>query len=491
MIARALPAVLLALVLPLAACKQAQRFFFGGPPPGTPGYVIGFLGAVIADEPRAALEAREVLSEGGNAADAATTLALTLAVTLPSRAGIGGGGACLAYFPPAKTPEAILFLPEASEGTGSDRPAAVPMLLRGLLTLQARHGTRTIANLIQPAEGLARFGVPVSTALARDLKVVGTALTVDPGAARVFASVSGGPLTEGTTLMQPDLGTTLADIRINGVNDLYGGSLADRFKRASANAGSPIAAAALARARASIAEPIIIPGWPGKTEEVAFLPPPADGGLAAAGAFQALTHAPTNMTGAKAIALALAQRYRQSGGDAKTLLSAPPSETATLPPLPASTGFVALDRKGNAVACDVTMGNLFGVGRVASGTGILLAASPKAWPPPLLTAAIAFDPRRFGFHAAVATSGQEGAALAAAAALAEVLPTPPKVKRKKGEKPPFMTTPVPDPGRANVVACADGLPGAEKSCAWQADPRLNGLATGGDDQEKVEMERAE
>ncbi len=493
MIARALPAVLLALALPLAGCKQTQRFFFGGPPPGTPGYVIGFLGAVIADEPRAALEAREVLSEGGNAADAATTMALTLAVTLPSRAGLGGGGACLAYFPPAKTPEAIMFLPQPAESVGTDRPAAVPMLLRGLLTLQARHGTRTIANLIQPAEGLARFGVPVSTALARDLKVVGQALTLDPGAARAFASITGGPLTEGTTLMQPDLGTTFAEIRINGVNDLYGGALAERLERASANAGSPITAADLAKARAGVATPIIIPGWPrdhdGGDEEIAFLPLPADGGLAAAAAFQAFVHNAQDVSGAKAIALAVAARYRQAGGDAKTLLSTPPGSTASLPPLPASTGFVALDRKGGAVACDVTMGNLFGIGRIARGTGLVLAASPKAWPPPLLSAAIAFTPARFGFRAAVAASGQEGAPLATAAALAEALSMPAKPKLKKGETPRFLPAPVPEPGRANIAACSAGLPGAEKFCAWQADPRLNGLATGGDDQEKVEMER--
>ena len=490
MITRALPAVLLALTLPLAACKQTQRFFFGGPPLGTPGYVIGFLGAVIADEPRAALEAREVLSEGGNAADAATTIALTLAVTLPSRAGLGAGGACLAYFPPAKTPEVIMFLPQPAESTATDRPAAVPMLLRGLLTLQARHGTRTIANLIQPAEGLARFGVPVSTALARDLKVVGQALTLDPGASP-FASITGGPLTEGTTLMQPDLGTTFAEIRINGVNDLYGGALAARLERASANAGSPITAGDLAKARASIAEPIIIPGWPGSHADIAFLPLPADGGIAAAAAFQALTHNSEDVSGARAIARAVAARYRQSGGDAKTLLATHADGTASLPALPASTGFVALDRKGGAVACDVTMGNLFGIGRIARGTGLVLAASPKTWPPPLLSAAIAFNPARFGFRAAVASSGQEGAPLATAVALAETLSMTEKPKLKKGETLRFMPTPVPDPGRANVVGCSAGLPGAEKFCAWQADPRLNGLATGGEDQEKIEMERAE
>src|SRR6185437_16583413 len=105
--------------------------------------------------------------------------------------GLGGGGACLAYTPSTKTqargiPEAILFVPPAATGAGGDRPAAVPMLMRGLYLLHARYGSRPFESLISSAEQLARFGVLVSRALAKDLSVVAGPLFADPAARATF-----------------------------------------------------------------------------------------------------------------------------------------------------------------------------------------------------------------------------------------------------------------------------------------------------------------
>ena len=140
------------------------------PPAGTVGSITGFLGAVVADEPRAAVAAREILSAGGSAGDAAVALAFALSVTLPSRVGLGASGACLAYAPGRNTinggaPEAIMFT-AVPAAPGGARPASVPMLARGMFALHARYGRRPMEMGLSSAEQLARFGTPASRAMA-------------------------------------------------------------------------------------------------------------------------------------------------------------------------------------------------------------------------------------------------------------------------------------------------------------------------------------
>ena len=483
-IARLARAVLLSGALALGGCGGMPTINFGpGPTPqaaaaaagnGMPGYIKGFLGGVAADEPSAALVGREVLSAGGTAADAAVAVGFALAVTLPSRAGLGGGGACLAYAPTGKgpsagVPQAVLFVtPAPSHPGAADRPAAVPMLARGLFLLHAQYGNRRFESLLGPAEQMARGGVTVSRSLAHDLAVVARPLARDP-AARATFFVNGAPIAEGAHFVQPGMAATLAQLRRFGVGDLYQGQLAHILTTAAGDAGAGLAVEDLRAALPHMAPALLLPAG---DDRVAFLPPPADGGLAAAAAFQALRQAPAAIEAAGWQGLAVASRWRQGGGDPAALLQAAATlPAATLPPLPASTAFAVLDRQGAAVVCALTMNNLFGTGRVAAGTGILLAASPAMVPPPLLAAALAYSPRRHAFRAVVGAAGQDGASLAAALAMTRALADAGPVAHPNAE-------PVPAPGRADVIACPGYVPGRPQSCGWAADPRGSGLAVG-------------
>ncbi len=368
-------------------------------------------GYVVADEPQAALAARQILNNGGNAADAAAAAGFAMAVTLPSRAGLGGGGACIIKMPAAdgsaQPPVTLLFPAGAPAQTGGDRPAAVPTLARGLLALQARYGALPFASVIAPAERLAG-GVPVSPALASDLQVVGGALLADPVAASIFGAPGGGVLSAGANLVQPDLATTLEALRTQGVNGFYAGSLSRQFIDGADTAGGGLTVADLNTGLPVFGQPAVSK-FDGST--LAFIPtPPNDGHL------------------------------------------------------PASAGFEALDKNGGVVACTTSMNNLFGTGRVAAGTGVLLAVSPRAVTTPLLAAGIAYKGDEF--RAAVTGTGQIGAAEAVLDGLANALHKTP-------------TAAVPDLGRANVISCPGGVPGGEASCTANADPRGQGLAVGG------------
>lgn len=438
------------------------------PAVGQAGNVAGFLGGVVADEPQAALTGRTILSAGGNAADAATAMGFMLSVTLPSRAGLGASGGCLVYAsadisPNAGVPEAVLFPAVAPARPGNaDRPASVPMLARGLFALQAKYGSRPFEGLISPAEQMARFGLPISRALVADLAVVATPLAVDPAARSIFF-VNGQPLAEGAALLQPDLGSTLSQLRTAGVGDMYQGNMARRLDEAMVSAGGGLTVTDMRGALPRWSQALTIEGPGG--DKVSFLPLPLDGGLATAGAFQVLTRDTNAAAPAQARALALASSARAGQTDAAALLASDVPTSAIGPLLPASTTFAALDKDGNAVVCAVSMGNLFGTGRVARGTGVVLGVSPARAPQPLLSAALQWNPNLHAFRGLAGGSGQTGAPVAAAYGLLS------GVSGRQPANPP-------DPGRANVIACPRYLPKDNGTCAWSTDPRGFGLAAG-------------
>lgn len=390
-----------------------QLFGLNGGNGGTAGTVPSIFGYAVADEPQAAITGRAILNHGGNAADAAAAEGFAQAVTLPSRGGLGGGGACLIKMPDSSgkmQPPVVLNFPAgAPAANGGSRPAAVPMLARGLLAMQARYGQLPQSATIVPAERLAG-GAQVSQALEADLQVVGNALLADPQAAAIFAP-GGQMLPEGATFQQPDLATTLENLRVNGVNGLYAGANAAQFAQAADAAGGGLTAKDLTDATPQYGTPDIT----------------------------------------------------QQNGYA--VASLPAATSGQGEALPASASFMALDKNGGAVICVTSMNNLFGTGRIAPGTGVLLAASPRTNPTPNLAAAMAYTSGAAAFRAAATGTGQNEADEAAQIGLANAL-------TGKNE-------PIPEPGRANIISCPGNVPGGEASCRAGAAPGGNGLAIGG------------
>ena len=476
---RLLAAVLAGLTL--AGCEATRNVtnaVLGGTPTpsGTPGFVRGFLGGVATEEPVAAAIARDVLSGGGNAADAAVAAAFALTVTLPSRVGLGGGGACIVFDARRNDPEALVFLPGARAGIppNADRPAALPLMARGLFAVQARMPRgRPFEELISPAEQLARFGAPMSRALHADILAVQAPLFADPQVRAVFAGADGRPVAVGDRFQNPALGGTLTALRVAGVGDLHQGTLARRVEEASGQIGAgTMSVAELRAALPQVIRPVFVEGRAG--DRIAFLPPPADGGLAAAAAFRALQAGQT-LEQAQARAMAVAAASRQRGGDPLALLAEADLPGSMPGSFPASAGLMVFDREGNAVTCAFTMNNLFGTGRMAPGMGFLMAAAPGIGrvQPPLLSAALGWSPNLRAFRMAVAGSGQESAAMAVAGPMAA------QMLRDAGAEAAVQI--VPEPGRSQIGLCPRYLPGWPSLCTTLSDPRGAGVALGATD----------
>src|SRR5271163_140979 len=255
----------LVLLSAIAACSSGGLGIGGGS--------VGYLGAVVADEPHAAQIGREVLDLGGSAGDAAVATYFALSVTMPSTAGLGGGGVCVAYAPDSKRMEVIDFLPRPTAGGGM----AVPTNVRGMALLHSRFGRQPWGQLLGSAESLARIGTEVSRAFARDLSQPELAGHLDRSLQQIFTDRDGNPVREGDQVKQQDLAGSLARIRAIGAGDFYNGGLARQLVDGARAAGGDLTLDDLRRFVPQRIAPLNIP----LGNHRVLLPPGAGGAVAA------------------------------------------------------------------------------------------------------------------------------------------------------------------------------------------------------------------
>ncbi len=205
--------------------------------------MTGSGGAVTSVDADASRIGIEVLAAGGNAADAAIATAAALGVTEPYSAGIGGGGFLLYYDAKHRTVQTIdgretapasftsrtftdaagaplVFADVVSSGLSVGVPGTPALWQKAAQTF----GTRSLRDLLRPAERLAQRGFVVDETFAQQTRDNEMRFRRFPATARTF--LPGGVVPAvGSTFRNPDLARAYRTLRLDGVDALYEGRL--------------------------------------------------------------------------------------------------------------------------------------------------------------------------------------------------------------------------------------------------------------------------
>ena len=207
---------------------------------GTRSVVMARNGAIATSQPLATAAGLRVLQSGGNAIDAAVTAAAVLAVVEPTMNGAGGDLFAIVYSAKDKKVHGL----NASGRAGSlatldefkkrnvqriplrgELSVSVPGVVDGWHELLSKHGTRTLAQALEPAIGYARDGYAVSEIIADQWKSVESMLARDPVAAKTFL-VNGKAPAPGDVARNPALASSLEQIAKGGRDVFYKGAIA-------------------------------------------------------------------------------------------------------------------------------------------------------------------------------------------------------------------------------------------------------------------------
>ena len=212
-------------------------------------------GAVSAADPRAAEAGREILRQGGSAADAALATMIALTVVEPQSSGIGGGsflvyhdagsGRALTYDGREKAPAAAgptyFFGPDGKpmnfrEAVPGGKSVGVPGNLRLAELAHRRHGRVAWAKLFGPAIRLARQGFTISPRMHEMLASGDDLAALSPWGRAQFFGPDGKPKPVGTLVRNPELARLLESVASRGAKHFYNGAPAQNLVRTVATA---------------------------------------------------------------------------------------------------------------------------------------------------------------------------------------------------------------------------------------------------------------
>jgi gamma-glutamyltranspeptidase / glutathione hydrolase len=371
-------------------------------------------GMVAAAHPLAAAAGARMLSNGGNAFDAAAATAAALNVVEPYMSGLAGRGMATCYIASEKRVRSLDFMAPIPRKFPVDKlnnreqlargpiGAGSPGNLAGWCEMVSSYGKKKLPELFAPAIRLARDGFGLIEFNVEEISGTTSELRshakLYPEWSRVYLEgIIGGRPSLGAVLKQPDLARSLEALANEGPSLMYGGALGKKLVDWLHELGGVLTMDDLMDSRAIWVDPVSVKY---RGREIHVPPPPCE-------AFQYLltlrilegfdlARMPRNGTDhldtvLRAIRLAAGVRITTgvpskqklaellSDGHVETLRArvrdkkpiAGPTEQWT-PDLAEghTTSFSIADSDGNMVCVTQSLGSAFGSGVVVPGTGI-------------------------------------------------------------------------------------------------------------------------
>jgi len=249
-------------------------------------------GVVVTQHYLATEIGENILTQGGNAYDAAIAVGFALAVVLPRAGNIGGGGFMVIYDEDSNDSYAIdyrekapaasfrdMYLDENGEfdilkSTFGYNAIGVPGTVHGFWSVHQRFGSLPWADLIQPAIILAERGFIISDYMAQTLNNYAEKMSYYDETRNIF--LRNYPNLKDSRLIQNDLAKTLKRIQKDGLNGFYSGETASLIAADMRENGGLITEQDLIDYKSVWRDPIK-GTYRGKT--IVTMPPPSSGGI--------------------------------------------------------------------------------------------------------------------------------------------------------------------------------------------------------------------
>lgn len=361
--------------------------------------------------PDAVLAADRVVAQGGNVFDVAVVMALTMAVTRPSFAALGGGGFALFSFqnkvevldfrekaPQVSEEDFYKNLPENASTVGA-RAVAVPGMVAGLYELHNKRGKLSWKKLFVDPIRLAEKGFRVSGDWVED--TLSAEKKFNSIGKKYFFKKDGRVYLPGELIKQKSLAKALKIIRDLGPKGFYRGAVAKDLVESLKKEGGVITRKDLESYSTVYRKPVITSY---ESHKIYLMPPPSSGGIVIATALRLAekldlkSEAALSVPEAHKIAEILKMSYRGRSlmgdpdfvkkpflnllndsyleGLAKDFSNRKAIKIKPLGNLPEesseTTHLSVLDKDGNSVAMTITLNGNYGSGMVTEKYGIAL-----------------------------------------------------------------------------------------------------------------------